>query len=172
MSAHVIGYGFNKPSIKSGAKVFDMILDSINLSFQSIRGVNNINKSHLNGIIGMPSLAEPKFMDAHYIATRMNLFPKLNFVAKTIDCGGASPVTALLEAKRLISTENFDLLAIVSGDAVSTLPSHTFLNRANQGFEDLISSNTNSQKPYIPHAYDRIAQWYIDQVCQRQIVVL
>ena len=24
-------------------------------------------------------------MDAHYIATKMKLFPKLNFVAKTID---------------------------------------------------------------------------------------
>lgn len=169
MAAHIIGCGYTKPTTKSGFKVFDMIKQSVEMSFASIHD-NKINLSHLDGIIAMPSLAEPKFMDAHYIATRMNLFPKGKFIAKTIDVGGASPVSGLLEAKNLITNKGFELVAVVSADAVSSMSSTAFLSRANDGFSELAIEGDCS--PYIPNAYDRIAQWHIDQVKKIHIVYI
>ena len=52
---------------------------------------------------------------------------------RTIDTGGAGPITALLEAKRMIIEENCECVAIVAGDAVSTMDTKNFLERADSG---------------------------------------
>ena len=178
MPANIIGYGYTKPCLKSGLSVFSMIKHSVELAFQST-GSSTLSLSHLDGMLAIPSIAEPKFLDAHYIATKMNLFPKKKFFAKTIDTCGASPVSALLEAKMLIEYKNFDLIAVVGGDAVSSISTETFLNRVNVPFIGCTSpstsgdNNNKSMLPYIPHGYDRIAQWSIDNgyVTREQLVM-
>jgi acetyl-CoA acetyltransferase len=111
----------------------------------------------LDGIIAVPSLAEPRFMEAHYLATRMNLLPQKNFIAKTIDTGGAGPITGLLEADRMIRSQNRNLVAVVAGDAVSSLPTDEFLRRADAGCSS--GQMGESISPVIPLGYDRVAQW-------------
>ena len=58
MFAHIVGYGYTKPAVKSGLKVSDMVLNSINLSFQSVKEKHGsiVSLSHLDGLIAMPSL--------------------------------------------------------------------------------------------------------------------
>ncbi len=157
MTAHIIGCGYTKPAIRSGAKVFDLMRKSLYLSL----GDSCLDFSLLDGIISLPSLAEPKFMTAHSIATGLNLFPHPRFVAKTIDVGGAGPVSGILEAKRLIQHHDFDCIAVMSADTVSSLASHEFLKRADEGFTE----SAHDASPYIPNAYDRIAEWHIKQAC-------
>lgn len=72
----------------------------------------------------MPAIAWPVLMPAHALATRLNLaIPAVNpgilsrkeeqqqssawrpFIAKTIDVGGASPISAIAEAERLCEVE-------------------------------------------------------------------
>lgn len=165
-NAHIIGYGYTVPAIKSGVKVFDMIKNALEMSFKSLNR-SNVTLSSLDGIITMPSIAEPKFMHAHYIATKMKIPPKAKFIAKTVDTCGASPVSAILEAKRLITDKGFDLIAVVSGDAVSSMPTEDFLNQVNVPFIDCAFTATTavvgSKTPYIPTGYDEIAHWYVEK---------
>lgn len=63
----------------------------------------------VDGLIAVPSLAQPHFMEAHFLCTRMKLLPNKNFIARTIDTGGAGPITALLEAKRMILMEGCEV---------------------------------------------------------------
>ena len=51
-----------------------------------------------------------------------------------------------------------DLVAIVAGDAVSSMPTDEFLRRADAGCSD---PNGEQSSPVIPLGYDRIAQWQI-----------
>ena len=41
-------------------------------------------------------------MEAHYLATRMGLLPRSNVIVRTLDTGGAGPISGLLEADRMI----------------------------------------------------------------------
>ena len=43
----------------------------------------------LDGLIAVPSLAEPRFMEGHYLGTRVGLLPRKNVTVHTIDTGGA-----------------------------------------------------------------------------------
>ena len=47
--------------------------------------------------------------------------------------GGAGPVTGLLAADRMIRHQGCDLVAVVAGDAVSSLDTDDFLKRADAG---------------------------------------
>ena len=49
------------------------------------------------------------------MATRVGLLPGKGVVVRTVDTGGAGPVTGLLEAKRMIQMEGTDLVAVVAG---------------------------------------------------------
>ena len=57
----------------------------------------------LDGLIAVPSLADPHFMEAHALATRVGLLPGAGRRAavrvKAIDTGGAGPVSGLLEVR-------------------------------------------------------------------------
>jgi len=89
----------------------------------------------------------------------MGMFPHPRFYAKTIDVGGAGPVSCLLEAKRLVEDRGHHLVAVVSADSITSLPSAEFLKRADAGFSEGYLTS-----PYIPNAYNKIAEWHISQV--------
>jgi hypothetical protein len=89
----------------------------------------------------------------------MGLLPRKNVIIRTIDTGGAGPITGLLEADRMIRTQGCDLVALVAGDSVSSLPTEEFLRRADQGCAD---PDGSLPSPVIPHGYDRIARWHME----------
>lgn len=60
-------------------------------------------------------------MEGHYIATQMGMLPRKRVIVRTIDTGGAGPISALLEADRMIRTQGCDLVAIVAGMEVVSL---------------------------------------------------
>jgi hypothetical protein len=88
----------------------------------------------------------------------MNLFPHPRFYAKTIDVGGAGPVSCLIEAKRLIECGHH-LIAILAGDAITSLSPQEFASRAEAGF-----SESSLESPCIPNGYNKIAEWHINKV--------
>lgn len=110
----------------------------------------------LDGLVAVPSLSDPHFMEAHFLATQVGLLPRGGVRVRTIDTGGAGPVSGLLEATRMVRTERCHAVAVVAGDAVSSLPTDEFLRRADQGCQD---PSGNLPSPCIPHGYGRIAEW-------------
>jgi len=56
-------------------------------------------------------------MEAHYLATSSGILPKKNFSCRTIDTGGAGPISAILAARSMIQHENCEAVAVVAGDA-------------------------------------------------------
>ena len=75
-------------------------------------------------------------------------------MVRTIDTGGAGPVSGLLEARRMILSEGCQAVAVVAGDAVSSLDTAEFLERADRGF----NRQSGLPSPCIPHGYNRIAE--------------
>ncbi|OLQ12275.1 hypothetical protein AK812_SmicGene3828 [Symbiodinium microadriaticum] len=75
----------------------------------------------LDGLIAVPSLSDPHFMEAHNLATQVGLLPRPAVRVRTIDTGGAGPVSGLLEAVRMVKDERCQAVAVVAGDAVSSL---------------------------------------------------
>ena len=55
--------------------------------------------SDVDGLVAVPSLSEPRFMQAHFLATTLGLLPDRNKLMRTIDTGGAGPISALLEVQ-------------------------------------------------------------------------
>lgn len=125
-------------------------------ALESALGDAGLTLRQLGGLVAIPSLADPHFMEAHFLATQMGLLPNKDVIVRTIDTGGAGPVTGLLEAVRMIKMDWCEAVAVVAGDAVSSLSKEEFLRRADQSCRD----PTNELKsPVIPHGYDRVAQW-------------
>jgi acetyl-CoA acetyltransferase len=116
-------------------------------------------KTELNGLVAVPSLSNPHFMQAHYLATKMKLLPnKKGFVVRTLDTGGAGPISALTTAVTLIRNEWCETVAVLASDAVLSLPSKDFLKRADESVQ-----GTDLPSPCIPNGYDRIAQWQMEK---------
>ena len=80
-----------------------------------------ISMNKLDGLLALPSLSHPHFMEAHHVATRIGILPHPGFLVRTIDTGGASPVTGLLEAVRMIKSQHCEAVAIVAGDSVASM---------------------------------------------------
>ena len=78
-------------------------------------------------------------------------------IVKTINNGGASPVSALIEADKMIKYQDCNLIAIVSGDSVASMGSSEFLHKANKCWAGLC----NDDEPIIPKAYNKVAEWLI-----------
>ena len=119
--------------VKSGESASTLKKKALEIAFQNIGGVR---LKQLDGLIAIPSLSEGRFMDAHFLATSMNLLPNDScggMMVKTIDTGGASPVSALLEADHMIQHKGYSLVAIVAGDAVASMSTEEFLSKANLG---------------------------------------
>jgi acetyl-CoA acetyltransferase len=151
----IIGTGLTQPRSKTGLTATTLMLTSLERALANA----GVGLRDLDGLIAVPSLAEPRFMEAHYLATRMNLLPHKNFIAKTIDTGGAGPITGLLEADRMIRMQGRNVVAVIAGDAVSSLDTEEFLRRADAGCSS--SHKGEDISPVIPLGYDRVAQWQI-----------
>lgn len=121
---------------------------------------SNLTMQHMEGLIAVPSLTENHFMEAHYQATSLGFFSDQidddrPLRCKTIDTGGAGPVSALLEAKRMIQHEGLECVAIVAADCVGSMTSAEFLNRADRVF----AKHGGLPSPAIPHGYDRVTDY-------------
>ncbi|KAF0686711.1 Aste57867_21553 [Aphanomyces stellatus] len=114
----------------------------------------------IGGLIAVPSLADPHFMEAHYVASHIGMLPAKNVVVRTVDTGGAGPITALLAAKRMVESEGVDCVAVVAGDAVRQLSGEEFLRRADQ---TCFHPKSGLSSPVIPSGYDRIARYQMDR---------
>jgi acetyl-CoA acetyltransferase len=121
----------------------------------------------LDGLVAVPSLQADHFMEAHYQATALGLFGKGHenrpFRCRTLDTGGAGPISALLEAERMILAEGLECVAVVAADAVGSMSSEQFLAKADDIFfklgRELGYPAGSVKSPAIPHGYDRITQY-------------
>lgn len=120
---------------------------------------------HLDALIAVPSLTENHFMEAHYQATRLGMFDERPHLrCKTIDTGGAGPISALLEGVRMIQSEGLECVAVVAADCVGSLPTETFLHQADEIFVKLQTHRGESPtvSPAIPHGYDRLTEYQME----------
>lgn len=121
----IIATGMTRLSLKVPKSPSQLMQDALMIALGSIGLKTNV----INGLIAVPSLAETHFMEAHYLATAIGLLPGKSIVVRTVDTGGAGPVTGLLEAKRMIEIEGADLVAVVAGDAVKNMSAESFLKK-------------------------------------------
>jgi len=129
---------------------------------------SNLNLEDIDGLIAMPSLAEPRFMYAHYYASVLGILPRRNVTAITLDTGGSAPITALITARNLILRGDCKCVAILVADTVSSLPIKEFLKRADsspiqqspnfdgKAIEDPATILTT---PAMPRLYSRVTEW-------------
>ncbi|MFN9304638.1 MAG: thiolase family protein [Planctomycetota bacterium] len=115
-----------------------------------------MGRGDLQGLIAVPSLSNPTFMQAHQLATRMGLLPHKRMIVRTIDTGGAGPITSLGTARNMILSGWTDTVAVVASDAVLSMDREAFRARADESVR-----GSGLPSPAIPHGYDRIAQWHM-----------
>jgi acetyl-CoA acetyltransferase len=63
-------------------------------------------------------------MFAHVVAHTAGLRPSA--LCKTIDCGGASPCVAVMDAVDLLEKGSVDVVVVAAGDAVLSMPKEEF----------------------------------------------
>ena len=149
---------------------------------------SKLTQHDLDGLIAVPSLTENHFMEAHYQATQLGLFSNKiaddrPFRCRTIDTGGAGPVSALLEGVRMIKYENLECVAIVAADCVGSMDRHSFLEKADDIFfkfqKEQHKNNSLDKKreeiqkekeenlilksPAIPFGYDKVTAYQQQQ---------
>ena len=117
-----------------------------------------LKKSELDGLIVCPALADSKFMAAHNLSSELEICGNLKFCS-TLDTGGASPVSALILAKRLIELGALETIAVVAGDAVLSLGTSEFLNRAGRSINH--PAYQDFTQPTIPLLYNLVAEWHM-----------
>ena len=113
----------------------------------------------IDGLIAVPSLREKHFMEAHYHATQLDMFSERPHLrCKTIDTGGAGPVSALLEGTRMIKYEGLECVAIVAADTVGSMASDEFLQKVDKIFTQL---DPQTPSPAIPHGYELLTDYHM-----------
>jgi acetyl-CoA acetyltransferase len=128
----------------------DLAIESIHLALNDA----GIAQSDLQGLIAVPSMSNPHFMQAHYLATMAGLLPAKKMIVRTIDTGGAGAISALATAAHMIRQEWCETAIIVASDAVLSLEDKEFSSRA-----DASVQGSGLPSPSIPNGYDLIAQW-------------
>lgn len=126
---------------------------------------SKLHIKHLDALIAVPSLTENHFMEAHYQATRLGIFEERPHLrCKTIDTGGAGPISALLEGVRMIQSEGLECVAVVAADCVASMDTQDFLTKADEIFLklQLARGETSVTSPAIPHGYDRLTKYQMD----------
>ena len=86
----------------------------------------------LDGFLSCPALADQRFMWAHHLASDCGVLPspsRRGVQVVTIDNGGASPVSMLLQARALVESGQCRAVAVVAGDSISVrlCPSSVFV---------------------------------------------
>lgn len=135
----------------------DLAREAVQLALASA----NMKPKDVDMLIATPSLSSPHFMQAHYLATKLN-FVKENpqMVLKTIDTGGASPISGIgMAVEQLRSpSRRINTAVIVSSDAVHSLASAEFAKRSNESIP-----SPHLAEPHIPCGYDFYAQWQMQR---------
>lgn len=158
-ASRIIGTGMTR-LVKSGEPASTLKRKALEIAFKNM---GDIRLKQLDGLISIPSLSEERFMDAHFLATSMKLLPNDScggMMVKTIDTGGASPVSALLEADHMIQHKGYSLVAIVAGDAVASMSTEDFLSKANLG---CARPDRDEKGAVIPQGYNRVAEWHLSK---------
>ena len=81
--ARIIGKGMTTLG-KLGKSPSVLMMEAL----ESALADGNVRMKELDGLISVPALAEPRFMEAHYLATQIGLLPNKGTVVRTIDTGG------------------------------------------------------------------------------------
>lgn len=158
----------NKTNPKNPTTTTSLIRHVLNEALQEAK----MTIEDIDGLIAVPSLTENHFMEAHYQATRLGMFSSdvekdRPLRCRTIDTGGAGPVTALLEAIRMIKYEALEVVAIVAADCVGSMDTPQFLQKADDIFFKLQKGNADfdsdvAKSPAIPHGYDRVTEYQMN----------
>ena len=151
-TVRIIATGMTPLSASPGKTPTLLMQEALSEALTSV----GLQTSDLNGLIAIPSLAQPHFMEAHYLATKIGMLPGKSKTVRSLDTGGAGPVSGLLEARRMVQIEGIDLIAVVGGDTVKQLSAEEFLKRADQTCYD---PDSELESPVIPNGYDRYAQY-------------
>lgn len=116
-----------------------------------------IEEKHVDGLVAVPSLSNPHFMQAHFLATVSGLNrSNKKLIVRTIDTGGAGPISAIATAVNIIRMEWAETVVVVASDSVLSLSSAEFAQRADESVE-----GSTLPSPRIPHGYDTYAQWHM-----------
>ena len=154
-TARIVGHGMTRLG-KLGRSASELMQDALERALAS----SGLKLRDLDGLVAVPSLSDPHFMEAHFLATRVGLLPHSGVRVRTIDTGGAGPVSGLLEAVRMVRSERCQAVAVVAGDAVASLETADFLRRADVTCSD--PQDRSLPSPMIPHGYDRVARWHME----------
>lgn len=130
----------------------DLAREALQLAFADAR----VAAKDVGALIATPSLSSGHFMQAHYLATSFQLTvenPKM--LLKTVDTGGASPISAIGAAMDLFRRmPQLQTVVVVASDAVHSLPSAEFAKRSNESIP-----SPHLAEPHIPNGYDFYARW-------------
>jgi acetyl-CoA acetyltransferase len=170
-SAYIIGVGIT-PVGKLNRSPYDLMFEALNKALNDANntgGNSCISMSDIDSIVSMPCFGDFRAMTAHHFATQYELFSDENrrkrvLHVKTIDCGGATPIAALVEAKDSIRCGRFDCVAIVCADIIASIPIETMLKQYATaiGYEELKKKqNEIDQKPIIPYLYSEVTEWHM-----------
>ena len=155
-AVRIIATGMTPLNSSPGRSPTMLMQEALTEALESV----GLNVGDLNGLIAIPSLAESHFMEAHFLATKIGMLPGKSKSVRTIDTGGAGPVSGLLEARRMVQMEGVDLIAVVGGDTVKQLDAAEFLRRADQTCNN---PEAELSSPVIPNGYDRYAQYQMSK---------
>eukprot|EP00931_Biecheleriopsis_adriatica_P053891 TRINITY_DN31651_c0_g2_i1.p1 TRINITY_DN31651_c0_g2~~TRINITY_DN31651_c0_g2_i1.p1 ORF type:complete len:406 (+),score=67.04 TRINITY_DN31651_c0_g2_i1:68-1285(+) len=155
VTARILGTGMTRLG-KHGLSATELMQEAL----EKALGSCGLRLRDLDGLVAVPSLSDPHFMEAHYLATRVGLLPNRGVRVHTLDTGGAGPITGLLLAARLVQSQRCEAVAVVAGDAVASMDTKDFLQRADQGTRD---PNGALPSPCIPHGYGRVAEWIMQK---------
>ena len=160
ITPRIIGHGMT-PLGKLGLTATELMASALHRALAS----STLTLQDIDGLLAIPSLSEPRFMQGHHLATAVGLLPsraETSVVTQTIDTGGAGPVSALLAAAAMVRMGRCKAVAVVAGDAVSSLNAAEFIRRADATIQPAdAAAATPLPSPVIPHGYDRVAQWHV-----------
>lgn len=150
----IVGIG-QTPVGKLGTDSTTLALESLGLAIRNAK----MQPSDIECLVATPSLSSQHFMQAHYLATKANMLKSNpNLLLRTIDTGGAGPISAITSAVGFIEKGFAKTVAIVSSDAVYSLPSKEFSERSNSSIP-----SPDLPEPHIPHGYARYALWHMQR---------
>jgi acetyl-CoA acetyltransferase len=166
--AYIVGVGQKKPG-KYYQGVHQLIQEAFHDSLRdavnsSANKYSQFPVFQLDGVITHATL-ERNLMLAHYLAGNLGLRND-KILAKTIDCGGASPVSCLIEAAELIKRGKLNAIAVLGGDVVGSLDSNEFMSLSAGVSRNWVKREHGPQRqetklPPIYALYDAVAQWSI-----------
>jgi len=164
--ARIAGWSYSSLGTKLGQTPSTLVKQALASALHRA----GMQHKQLDGFLSCPSLADQRFMWAHHLASECGVLPSSSHRGvhvATIDNGGASPVSMLLQARALIESRQCSAVAVVAGDAVSSLPPTQFLERANGSMHtpsDVRDTNGHAvemadlAEPIIPHGYAHCAR--------------